>query len=255
MAALTADSLLSAESYEGRLFQLPQAASTTIFAGALVVKNSSGYAQPATAAQGNIAVGVAQEYSVNSGSNGDKKILVKRGVFILKPESGDAPTIASVGKACFAADDQTVGMTPGVRSIAGIVRGLDENGNVLVEVGYTDVESRNTVVSLSGIDLDDEALVRTHYIAAPVAGRIKKIYCATEFASTAGADAVATFAINGTSITGGVVTVPVSSAVGTVVSATPTAANAVAAGDTIRVVIAGSQTGDTIGNFSLVIEH
>lgn len=253
MAALTKDRLGTFERM-GDIFEAPQAASTTVYAGALVFKNASGYAEPATAALGKLPLGVAMEQSANAGANGAVNVKVKRGVFQFAAETGDEPTIAHKGQICYAADDQTVGMTPGVRSAAGIVVDVDTNG-VWVDVGHLDVDSRKYVITLSDIDLDDEAAIRTYNIPVPVAGRVESIRTATYGATTAGADAVLTFSVNSDAITGGVVTIASSSATGTIDSATPTAANDVAVTDYIKMVITGAQTADSYANIAIVIAY
>lgn len=253
MAALTKDRLDTFER-NGVLFDAPQATSTTIYAGALVFKNSSGYAEPATAALGKMPLGVAMEKSANAGANGAVSVKIKRGVFQFAAEEGDAPTIADKGKICYAADDQTVGMTPGVRSAAGVVVDVDADG-VWVDVGNLDVDSRKDVLMLSDIDLDDEAAIRTYNIPVPVAGRVESIRTVTYGASTAGANAVLTFSVNSDAITGGVVTIASGSASGEIDSATPTAANDVVTTDFIKMVITGAQTADSYANIALVIAY
>lgn len=85
----------------------------------------------------------------------------------------------------------------------------------------------------------DAAVLR---LVAPVAGTITKIWTVLNAALATG-DATVTAAINGTPVTNGVVTATQSgSGAGDVDSATPTAANTVAAGDLITLTVGGSST-------------
>lgn len=85
----------------------PVAASTTIYSGALVCVNSSGYLVPAANNTTYECVGVAAEGVVNSGSNGDKSCTVQFLHVEEFPSSGI--TQADVGKSCYVIDDTTVG--------------------------------------------------------------------------------------------------------------------------------------------------
>lgn len=71
------------------------------------------------------------------GSNGDKTVKVRSGVFrFYNSSSGDAIGVSEVGKDCYIVDDQTVAKTDGTgtRSIAGKVHGVDSMG-VWVAIG------------------------------------------------------------------------------------------------------------------------
>lgn len=85
----------------------PVAASTTIYSGALVNVNSSGFLVPAANNTTHEFVGVAAEGVVNSGSNGDKFCTVQFGHVEEFPSSGI--TQSGVGKSCYVLDDTTVG--------------------------------------------------------------------------------------------------------------------------------------------------
>jgi hypothetical protein len=124
--------------------ELPQAATKIIYEGALVVLNSSGYAEPGTAATGKIAAGVAH-FVVNADSqnstgfaDGALKLRVRQGAFWFKnSSSGDAIAQSEVGKYCWIVDDETVAKTSNsaARSKAGIVLAVDSTMGVLVAVG------------------------------------------------------------------------------------------------------------------------
>jgi len=121
---------------DGKLVSHPMAASKKIYAGALVVLNATGYAEPGSTATTLTAVGCAEEQADNSaGNNGDRAVLVRRGVFKFKNHT-DAVTRAEIGKTCYIVDDETVAKTNGTstRSAAGKVIDLDSDG-VWVEIG------------------------------------------------------------------------------------------------------------------------
>jgi hypothetical protein len=136
MTALAADRDIPRR--DGLDFSFPLAASTLIYAGALVVLNSDGNATKGTAATGLVAVGVSQELVDNSaGSAGGKSVKVRRGVFrFANSAAGDAIARANIGSTCYIVDDQTVALTNGTntRSAAGKIRDVDADG-VWVEVG------------------------------------------------------------------------------------------------------------------------
>lgn len=117
----------------------PVAASVTIYKGAILVRNSSGYIKPGTTATGEIAIGVACEDVVNSGSAGAKRVTYERGVFpFANSSAGDLiadPT--DCDKTVYIVDDQTVAKTDGSssRSAAGKVERI-EGGLVFVRIGY-----------------------------------------------------------------------------------------------------------------------
>lgn len=115
----------------------PVAASTEIFAGALVV-NDAGVAKPGATDTGLVSLGVAQEHVDNSaGQDGDKVVRVRRGIFrFANSADTDEITAADVGATCYIVDDETVAKTDdeSARSAAGIVWAVDSQG-VWVSVG------------------------------------------------------------------------------------------------------------------------
>ena len=119
-------------------------AAVKIFAGALVMRNSSGYLTKGAAATGLVGVGRAEEQVDNSGgSAGDRSVRVRPGVFRFdNSTSTDAITIAQIGKPCYAVDDSKVAKTDGggARSIAGFVADVDELG-VWVEFDESKVQT------------------------------------------------------------------------------------------------------------------
>ena len=120
------------------------AASTSIYHGAVVGLNSSGYAGPASATFSNVigcadlmpttTGGVANN---SAGSNGDITVRVRTGVFkFVNSAAGDAITNAWIGKPCFVVDDNVVAKTSsaGTRPVCGIVWSVDTDG-VWVQMG------------------------------------------------------------------------------------------------------------------------
>lgn len=136
---------------EGNLKVGGVVASTLIYAGAIVMRNSSGYLTKGAVSTTLIGVGRAEERVDNSaGAAGDKKITVRPGVYRYgNSASGDLITISEIGKPCFAVDDQTVAKTSGggTRSIAGFIFDVDSIG-VWVEFDEQKVQSHLAGVTL-----------------------------------------------------------------------------------------------------------
>lgn len=110
MAALTAARATESKDL-GPKRRYKMAVSTTIYAGGMVMLNSSGLAVPAVAAAANQGVVGIATSTVTSPASGDTYIVVQEGTFKLA-----ATSIAdtSVGLLVYASDDQTVDETQGV---------------------------------------------------------------------------------------------------------------------------------------------
>jgi len=108
------------------------AAAVTVHAGAMLVRNAAGFIAPATTALNLTGVGRAEETVDNAtGVAGDKAVSFMAGRFrYANSATTDEVTIADIGKACFAVDDQTVAKTDGTgtRSKAGVVDDVDDLG-------------------------------------------------------------------------------------------------------------------------------
>lgn len=117
---------------DGELVAVPVAANATIFAGALVVANATGFGAPGSAALNLTYLGRAEEAVDNTGgADGDQEVLVRRGkAFKFENSGADPVTQASLGKTCYIVDDETVAATDGAgtRSAAGKVIGIDNDG-------------------------------------------------------------------------------------------------------------------------------
>lgn len=130
MAALTKDR--NTPRATGDLDSYPVLASTTIFAGSLVVLDANGWARPGTEATGLVAVGRAEERVDNSGgANGAARVTVRHGTFRwANSAAADAIAQADIGSDCYVVDDQTVAKTDdtGSRSAAGRIVQVDDQG-------------------------------------------------------------------------------------------------------------------------------
>lgn len=130
MTALSADR--NTPRREGDVLSGPVAASTLIYAGALVMREADGYLTEGATATGSVAVGRAEERVDNaSGSDGDLAVRYRLGVFrFANSASTDEITISEIGELCWIVDDQTVAKTDGTasRSPAGIVVDVDALG-------------------------------------------------------------------------------------------------------------------------------
>lgn len=137
MAALTADRRTPFRTAED--FEFPVAASTLIYAGAIVCINASSLATKGAVSTALKCVGVAQATADNSaGAASAMRVKVRRGCFRFANSasaSADAIALADVGADCYIVDDQTVAKTNGSasRSVAGKIRDVDADG-VWVEI-------------------------------------------------------------------------------------------------------------------------
>ena len=135
MAALTAARDTSEISNGARHLILPVKGSTTIYQGALVALDASGYAVPGSKAATLTAAGRAEETVANTGADGEVSIRVARGVFVFDNATDAGKlTAAHVLKPCYIADDQPVTATADGASVAGLVIRVDDSG-VAVEIG------------------------------------------------------------------------------------------------------------------------
>lgn len=167
------------------LLAVKVAASTIIYAGAMVMLDA-GYGKPAAEAVGKVVLGRAEETVDNSsGSAGDKTINVRRGVFKWdNSSSGDLIAQAQVASVCYAVDDHTVAKTSnsGARSVAGIVISIETDG-VYVQQGL-----------LSQADVDAslaEAVANVPALTGTLTGTVNGslVNVAATAASTAGGSA------------------------------------------------------------------
>jgi hypothetical protein len=90
----------------GEVLSVGVASNTTIYAGALVARNATGYAVPASDSTNLVVLGRAELSVANTGADGAVNVEVRRGVF--RWENGDTFTIADVGTTAVVEDDATV---------------------------------------------------------------------------------------------------------------------------------------------------
>lgn len=130
MTAITVDR--NTPHKDGALLAVPMAAATKILAGTIVAASVTGYATPGATAVNLTYLGMADETVDNStGAAGDVSVLVRRGrAFQFANSAADPVTQASLGKAAYIEDNQTVAATDGgaTRSKAGIVHGVGVDG-------------------------------------------------------------------------------------------------------------------------------
>ena len=110
-----------------KVIAVPVKGGTTIYQGALVALDASGYAIPGKKAESLTAVGRAEETVTNTGADG---------VFVFDntATSANKITAAHVLKPCYMEDDHTVTALATGASVAGTVIRVDDEG-VAVECG------------------------------------------------------------------------------------------------------------------------
>lgn len=124
MAALTKDR--NTPRRAGERVSLPVEAATKLYAGAMIARNADGRAVPAANTAGLVVVGRAEHQADNSaGAAGDLTIEIQTGLFAY---AHGGLTRADIGKTVYAADDQTVTLTPGNRVVAGVLVDVDDQG-------------------------------------------------------------------------------------------------------------------------------
>jgi len=129
MTALSSDR--NTPRLQGFIRQGGLAASVLVYAGAIVMRNSTGYLTKGATATGLVGVGRAEERKTGGASAGDETLKYQPGSYrFANSASGDLITIAEIGKVCFVVDDQTVAKTDdtGARSPAGFVADVDATG-------------------------------------------------------------------------------------------------------------------------------
>ncbi len=112
------------------------AASTKIFAGAMLMRNAAGYLVNGQAVAGSHGVGRAHEPVDNStGADGDLTVRFDPGIFRYENSASPADqiTVADIGAVAWIDDDQTVAKTDGTgvgmpRSAAGLIEDVDPLG-------------------------------------------------------------------------------------------------------------------------------
>lgn len=117
-------------------FLFSQKGSTTIYAGAVVVAASDGYAKPGVAAASLRFLGVAAHDSVNAGADGAKFVRLhgpigsggKPRAWKFKNDATTPLTIADVGKAAALKDDETFSGDATSRTTMGKLLSVESDG-------------------------------------------------------------------------------------------------------------------------------
>jgi hypothetical protein len=150
----------------GSLLQLTVKAEKTIYAGALVAVDATGYALPAADAA-NLRVLGRAEHSAAAG----EKVVIKRGIFLFDNNSGDAVDAADIGGYCYVADDQTVQATANSNAVvAGLVRGVTADGVYVDTTLNPDGATAGATAGAAAIAADLESAESTIKAAALVQG-------------------------------------------------------------------------------------
>jgi hypothetical protein len=251
---------------------LPVKAAVNCHAGGLAVLDGA-YVKPGVTGTGLIAVGRFEAVADNTnGANGAISVAVRTGCFRWANSSGgDEITAAEIGDTCFIVDDQTVAKTSdsASRSPAGVIFDVDAQGvwvlmlnqqlaapagALLAANNLSDVATAATARGNIGAnkiylvaELADLSGTDAYHLVSPVAGDITGIRTVIDGALTTG-DATVTADIGGTPVTDGAVTITQSgSAAGDTDTVTPSAANAVSAGDDIGLTIGGTNDAAVAG--------
>lgn len=110
-----------------RLIVLPVAAGKEMTEATMAAINSSGYAEPATAATGITVAGCVQTYVDNQlGANGDRRVQVARGVFVWSNDG--TIELTDILKKCYIKDHVTVSIDSTGSSVAGVILAVDPDG-------------------------------------------------------------------------------------------------------------------------------
>lgn len=162
--ALSADRLTAQRT--GEDFEGPSAASAECFAGALLVRDTSGNIKPATAAASLIPVGMCTKYAIEStGVAAASNVQYRAGTFRWKNSGTNTLTKAHIGDTVYIEDDETVGSSASGTSPAGIMVDIDTVGVWVL----TDARMFGTAGLLAANNLSDvgtAATARTNLSAA-----------------------------------------------------------------------------------------
>lgn len=192
-------------------FEIPCAASKEFFLGALVVRDTSGNAEPATAATGKIAAGVCTEYQLSGSVAAVESVKVRAGK-AFRFVNGETITKAHIGDAAYADDDQTIFRTATGRSFVGTIVDVDDIGvwvfvaapsavasvgllaaNNLSDVGSASTARSNLGLADSSADLDlDTVTLRQKFVAGGAAYTVGSAADGDSIITTATDNAVVT---------------------------------------------------------------
>lgn len=133
MVGTATTTAIEAPEMPGNFRSLPVAAATSIPAGAMVARDSSGNAVNAADTAGLTVVGRAEHDADNTdGDAGDIVVQVKLGIFGYTNSGSAAVDADDIGKPCYVEDNATVAESSTYSVVAGIVHAI-ENGLVYVD--------------------------------------------------------------------------------------------------------------------------
>lgn len=125
MSALT--TYRNTPEYENNKF-VTLTAGGTIYQGGMVAVNASGKAVAASDTSGLKVIGRAENQAANN-----EKVKVRLGVFGWDNDETNAVAATDFGKLCYVVDDHTVSIDDQTNAVvAGVVKGIDEEGLVIV---------------------------------------------------------------------------------------------------------------------------
>jgi hypothetical protein len=268
---------------------LPVAANTRIFAGSLVAINSSGDAVPVTntgSASTLRVIGRAADHVDNRtdvegpGLAGSLSVKVEYGVFLWANLS-DSISLANLGAACYAQDDQTVHLSSdgGDRPVAGRIVDVDDEG-VWVEsmptlltagegalLAANDLDDVDSAVTARGnlgviqlllapsLDLIGANAAQFRYVHSGPDATINHIRSVLSGALTTG-NATITASIDGVAVTNGVVTITqAGSAEDDVDAANPSAANVISEGEVLTLTVGGTNDAARFANVTIELSY
>lgn len=259
MTALAADRLTP--NRPGEYYEYPVLASTKIYAGAIVVLDSSGWAKPGVTGTGLICVGRAEAQADNSaGANGAINVKVKAGVFKWADGEGST-TKAHIGDQAYILDDQSMYRTATGKSAMGVITAVDSDGvwvntaapllaastgllaaNNLSDLGSATTAQANLGLTNSTADLDlDTTTVRQKLVAGGAAYTVGSAADGDSIIQTATDNAVITLPDISASVAGKRITVQNTAADGgALVSISPHSSDKIKGG------VHGAATGDLV---------
>ena len=250
---------------DGELYSYPCAAAKQFYKGQIVFLDSSGNAEPATAATGKICAGVSQMNQLSTTAALAAEFLdVRTGIFHFANSVADAVAKDDIGSVVYAEDDQTIMKTLGTNSPVGYMVDIDSDGvwvqmhspnnanpsgALLVANNLSDATAATARANIAAnlmaftVLVDDlvGANTQKRSFVSPIAGDIVELKCVLMDHALATGNATITGDIGGTPITTGVITITqAGSAVDDVDKCTPSAANTVAEDDVVSFTVGGT---------------
>ncbi len=122
---------------QGFMHSLKMTDNKKIYPGALCVV-TSGYCKPGVTETAGIAVGRAKalaDNTVTGHTTGGISAEVEEGTFCWDNSATDPVVQADVGNLCYIEDDHTVSHTDTNQSVAGVVVGIEPDGQIAVAMG------------------------------------------------------------------------------------------------------------------------